>query len=355
MHCANIDISHNHGIILGKIDFSNAVIPISTNRSYASVIHCRDNKGFICISIIIRIQEQNIACASCISIRQSEDSCIFCKTHHVIYAGAPGNSLLRYICIVQTESKEHCRPVPIGISVPLSISGNTEFCLAIFGKYVVLFAFSIADLRFCHKNEVVRPLTGQLGWQRCLPNGCSFEISSIIGIAGQLMDVLFVATQICNFVAAIGMDMLCGFLSSFCCFAGNSFFCSITLICVGVFRRRTSQIPLNLIAHIGVLMPQSAGKDRLGCVAVFCMTVLLCAYQIGFLNKTVISMFVFRVTYLGRDNLITAVLMTVFYRADASLFLLVATVLVFMRGSTYKNSFLCITSVSMFMFCEGTH
>ena len=273
MHCANIDISHNHGIILGKIDFSNAVIPISTNRSYASVIHCRDNKGFICIPIIVRIQEQNIACASCISIRQSEDSCIFCKTHHVIYAGTPGNSLLRYICIVQTERKEHCRPVPIGIAVPLSISGYTVFCLAIFGKYIVFYAFFIANLSFSHKNKVVCPLTGQLVWQRCLPNSCSFEISSIIGIAGQLMDMLFIATQICHFVAHIGVNMLCGFLSSPRCFVRNDFFCSIAAITVLVFAAA------------------ELGRDHL--IATVLMFMAVRTNKNLFLSKTSVSMFMF--------------------------------------------------------------
>ena len=72
------------------------------------------------------------------------------------------------------------------------------------------------------------------------------------------MDMRFRAAQICNFVAVIGMNVFCGFLSSLLCVAGTGFFCSITGSGVGVFWRRTAQLPLNLIARIGVLMSQCA-------------------------------------------------------------------------------------------------
>ena len=140
-------------------------------------------------------------------VRRRQDSLTHAKLHHIVNTGAPGNRILGYIGIVQAESSKHRRPISVGISIPLSVSGNTLLGFTVLGQYKVVLTFLDTDLGQRNTGYIFRPVSSQVARERCFPNFRRFHICRWVAIASNLVNMLFQAAGIHGFITGIGMGM----------------------------------------------------------------------------------------------------------------------------------------------------
>ena len=156
------NICHDARIILGDLDLCDRIVPVAADGldHISRAFLCRNlfqrgyDQDLVGVSVAIGIQEQDVAVHAHIGIRLRQDLFVSAKLHHVVNTRTPGNRILGYIRIVQAEGGKHRRPITVGVSVPLTVSGNSLPGFTILGEDKVLLAFCDSELRQSNAGQV---------------------------------------------------------------------------------------------------------------------------------------------------------------------------------------------------------
>ena len=256
----HIHISQNGGVAIGEGDLCHRILPIAADSGDGSVFIADGKHSSVGIAVSIRIQKQQIAAVAQLFVGLLENFRILRQTHHIVNARAPRRGLLRNSRIVQAEHGEHTRPIAVRVAVPLSVSGDADFCLAVVGQNVVALTLAATQLGLGDHHNVIRPIAGACR-QVSLPNLRRLQIRRGVCIAGNCVDMLLHAAQPRDRIARVRVGM-------YPCRTGGRCFGRISCRFVG---RCFGRLPCRFVAGCFDVI---AADQRLFCRALLCVQML---------------------------------------------------------------------------------